>query len=205
MKRFLALSVLLAASLITLISCGETKEFDDHANWKSRNTEFINGIASECTDLTPETASEGQIFKLLSFKLDQDKQWGNSSYVYCKILKKGTGTESPQYTDSIRINYRLRLIPTDNYPEGEVVDRSFMTANLEPNVNIPASHKLSTLVDGVASALMRMHCGDFWMLYVPYGLGYGTTTRTGIPGYSALIYEINLTEIAPTGNSLSPR
>ena len=205
MKRFLAISVLLAVTLTSFISCSETKETDDHDNWKERNTEFISGIASQCGDLTPQTAAEGQMFKLLSYKLDKTKQWGDGSYVYCKVLKKGTGTISPHFTDSIRINYRVRLMPTTNYPDGQVVDRSFMTANLDPNVNIPSSYKVSSLIEGAASAIMNMHCGDYWMVYIPYGIGYGTSGRTSIPGYSALIYEINLTEIAAPGQNLSKR
>lgn len=207
MKRLLAISVLLAAAVTSLISCGETKEADDHANWKSRNIAYISGIAAQCTDLslTPEAASEGQMFRILSYKLDPEKSWGANSYVYCKVLKKGTGTVSPYYSDSIRINYRMRLMPTDNYPEGQVIDRSFMTAQLDPGLNVPASFKVASLIDGVISALSHMHCGDYWIIYVPYSLGYGTSSKTGIPGCSSLIYELNLTEIAPTGTSLSPR
>ena len=205
MKRLLAISVLLTAVIASAISCSETKEADDHANWRSRNNAYIDRIASECGDLTPETAAKGDMFRLLSYKLDGTKQWGNSSYVYCKVLEKGADTISPKYTDSIRINYRVRLMPTDNYPEGQIVDRSFMTATLDPGVNIPSSYKVSSLIDGVITALSHMHRGDFWTIYIPYGLGYGTTTKTGIPGCSALIYELNLTEIAPTGTSLPPR
>ena len=205
MKRFLAISVLLAVTLTSFISCSETKETNDHDNWKERNTEFISGIASQCGDLTPQTAAEGQMFKLLSYKLDKNMQWGDGSYVYCKVLKRGTGTVSPNFTDSIRINYRVRLMPTTNYPDGQVVDRSFMTVNLDPNVNIPSSFKVSTLIDGAASAIMNMHCGDYWIVYIPYGIGYGTNDKSSIPGYSALIYEINLTEIAAPGQNLSKR
>lgn len=205
MKRTLAISVLLAAALFSLISCSETKETDDHANWEDRNVSYISSIASQCGDLTPQTAAEGQMFRLLSYKLDNEKQWGDASYVYCKVIRKGTGTASPCFTDSIRINYRVRLMPTDNYPEGQVVDRSFVTANLNPEMNIPSSFKVSSLIDGAATAIMNMHCGDYWIVYIPYGIGYGTNDRSSIPGYSALIYEINLTEFAVPGQSLSKR
>ena len=205
MKRILAISVLLAAVLSSLISCSETKETGDHDNWKERNTEFISRIASQCGDLTPETAAEGEMFKLLSYKLDNKRQWGDGSYVYCKVIKKGTGTVSPNFTDSIRINYRVRLMPTDNYQDGQVIDRSFMTSSLDPKVNIPSSFKVSSLIEGAATAIMNMHCGDYWIVYIPYGIGYGTNDRTNIPGYSALIYEINLTEIAVPGQNLSKR
>lgn len=206
MKRLSAVIPLLSAIvLLGFSSCKETQEFDDHANWQKRNSEYISTIAAKCDNVTPATAAKGDIFRLLTFKLDPEKEWGNGSYVYCQILEKGTDTISPYYTDSIRINYRVRLMPTQYYPEGQVVDQSFKTSALDPTVNIPASFVVSGLIDGVSTAVMNMHCGDFWKLYIPYGLGYGTRDRGVIPGYSALIFEVNLTEIAPTGHDLSPR
>lgn len=205
MKRFLAFSILLAAVLTSIVSCGETKEVDDRANWKQRNSEFISRIASQCGDLTPETAQEGDMFKLLNYSLDPEKQWGDESYVYCKVLQKSADTLSPLYTDSVRINYRIRLMPTDNYPEGQVMDRSFMTPDLDPNINIPSSFMVSSMIDGVGTAVMHMHRGDYWLLYIPSGMGYGKNGKSTIPGYSALVFEINLTEIAPIGQNLSPR
>ena len=204
MKLIRAIIPILATVLFTL-SCGETKETDDHANWKDRNADYIAGLAGRYADMKPESAAPGESFRLLSFKLDPDKSWGTGSYVYCDVLAKGTDSISPQYTDSIRMNYRVRLIPTDNYPEGQVIDQSYKTDKLDPEVNIPSSFRLASLIDGVATALMRMHCGDVWRIYIPYGLGYGTSTRNDIPGYSALIYEINLTEMARAGRELSPR
>ncbi|MBO4560807.1 MAG: FKBP-type peptidyl-prolyl cis-trans isomerase [Bacteroidaceae bacterium] len=211
MKRFPVISVLLACTFLSLTSCGETKEFDDHANWKKRNTAFIDSIAGVCASNSQAYSSYddipvGKMFRILSFKLDSEKQWGNSSYIYCVILSKGDGTaESPQYSDSVRINYRVRLIPTDYYPEGQVIDQSYKTDKLDPELNIPSSFVLSSLIDGVSTAIMHMRPGDFWRVYIPYGLGYGTSTKSSIPGYSALIYEINLTESARAGKSLSPR
>lgn len=207
MKRLSAIfPVVTAVILLVFSSCKETQEFDDHANWKQRNTDFISEIASKWGNADPATATKGQTFKLLSFKLDPEKEWGNTSYVYCEILEQGTGTESPFYTDSVRINYRVRLIPTDYYPEeGQVVDQSFKTSSLDPSVNIPTSFLVSGLIDGVTTALMHMHCGDYWKLYIPSGLGYGANGKGDIPGYSTLIFEVNLTEIAPTGEDLSPR
>ena len=96
-------------------------------------------------------------------------------------------------------------MPTDNYPEGQVVDQSFKTSNLDPSINIPASYKVASLIQGVSTALMYMHCGDYWKIYIPQQLGYENANRGSIPAYSALIYEINLTEISKTGRMLSPR
>ena len=207
MKRFRAIFTVLAAAVImTVSSCKETEEFDDHANWQERNSAFISDIASAYSNDMPESAAKGARFRLLSFALDPEKKtWGNDNYVYCEVLEQGTGTQVPYYNDSVRFNYRVRLIPTDYYPEGQVVDQSFKTASLDPSVNIPASFAVNTVIEGVTTALMHMHCGDYWKLYIPSGLAYGTSGSGSIPGHSTLIFEINLTEIAHTGNDLSPR
>jgi FKBP-type peptidyl-prolyl cis-trans isomerase FklB len=53
-------------------------------------------------------------------------------------------------------------------------------------------------ITGWATALMQMHIGDHWEIYVPYTLGYGTTNTnttagvTNIPAYSTLIFDIRL-------------
>ena len=206
MKRFWAIfTVSAAVVMLAFSSCKETKEFDDHANWQSRNEEYLAGIASAYGNDMPETAVKGDRFRILSYLLDPRKAWSNCDFVYCEVLEKGTGTESPYQTDSVRFNYRVRLIPTDYYPEGQVVDQSFKTQSLDPSVNIPASFSARGVIDGVTTALMHMHCGDFWRLYIPADLAYGSSANGIIPGYSTLIFEINLTEIARVGKDLSPR
>jgi len=205
MRRILAILPILMAALMLSVSCSETKETGDQHDWKQRNQDYIAKIASGIGTLTPETAQEGESFKILHYALNPEKEWGNGSYVYCQVLEKGTDTVSPCYTDSIRINYRVRLMPTDNYPEGQVVDQSFKTSTLDPTVNIPSSFKVSSLIQGVSTALMHMHKGDYWRVYIPQQLGYENSKKGSIPAYSTLIYEINLTEISKTGRMLSPR
>ncbi len=200
MKRFWAIfTVLAAVVMLAFSSCKETKEFDDHANWQSRNEEYLAGIASSYSKDMPETPVKGDRFRLLSFRLGPQKTWSNCDYVYCEVLEKGTGTETPYHTDSVRI------IPTDYYPEGQVVDQSFKTQSLDPSVNIPASFAVRGVIEGVTTALMHMHCGDYWRLYIPSDLAYGSNDNGIIPAYSTLIFEINLTELARTGKDLSPR
>lgn len=210
MRHIPALCHAVIVLAITLVSCRETKEADDHANWKERNSEYISNIASKCNtfgELVPQDAPKGSMFRLLSFRLDPETfgQAGQGSYVYCEVLDKGSDSIQPKFTDSIRINYRVTLIPTDNYPEGEVIDQSFKTPSLDPTVNIPYPFRVSGLIEGVTTAVMQMHCGDYWRLYIPQELGYGKKDHNQIPAYSTLIFDINLAEIAPTGQDLSPR
>lgn len=50
-----------------------------------------------------------------------------------------------------------------------------------------------------------MKAGDQWKLYIPYPLAYGKDGTEGIPGYSTLIFDVNLVDIFPlkgTGKSI---
>jgi len=211
MKRIRIFGTVLAIAIAFLCSCKESKEIGEYDNWKERNEEFIENIASLCQNyitqgITPQNAKKGDMFRLLSYKLDPAKEWGVSSYIYCQVLDdKRTGSVSPLSTDSVLINYRLRLMPTEKYPNGQIADQSFKTAQLDPAVNIPASFQISELVTGVTTALTNMMEGDTWRIYVPTGLGYGINERTNIPRYSALVFEINLVSFARTGASLPPK
>ena len=42
-----------------------------------------------------------------------------------------------------------------------------------------------------------MKAGDQWKLYIPYPLAYGKDGTEGIPGYSTLIFDVNLVDIFP--------
>jgi FKBP-type peptidyl-prolyl cis-trans isomerases 1 len=187
-------------------SCKESEEFDDHHNWKERNIAYINDLAAKCdNNLTETNANLNSIFRIASYRLDPKAEKEVTDFIYCQIISKGDGKESPLYTDSIRINYRLRLIPTDNYPNGQVLDQSYTTPDLEPEFNIPSSFVTSGLVDGVVTALQHMHTGDRWRICIPYTLGYGDSDVNKVPGYSTLIFDINLVEFARTGKKLSPK
>ena len=50
----------------------------------------------------------------------------------------------------------------------------------------------SGLVEGFSTAVMNMHAGDRWRVYIPYQLGYGTTTSNGMRAYSNLTFDIAL-------------
>ena len=60
----------------------------------------------------------------------------------------------------------------------------------------PEAFRLNQVIEGWQEALRRMHVGDRWMIYIPYTLGYGTRTSGPIPGYSTLLFEVELLGIA---------
>ena len=203
MKRMLCIMLGLAA---VLASCDETAEVGEYDNWQERNEAYTDSLAKSAVNgLTPEDAATGQIFRILAYNLDPEVEWESGDYVYCRKLTESSDTVCPMFTDSIRMNYRGRLIPSASYPEGYVFDQSFKTAELDPSINVPKSFKLSGLVTGMATALQYMHAGDIWRIWIPNGLAYGEDGTTGVPGWSTIIFDVNLTEIARTGSSLSPR
>ena len=102
-------------SLFT-VSCSEdSDEEDEYANWQERNESTINAWAANnaYTKILTYSKTEGVTPSLQ-----------NSDYIYVEKLETGSGTESPIFTDTVRVAYRGRFIPTQSYPEGYVFDQS---------------------------------------------------------------------------------
>ena len=189
MRMFLILSF--SYSLIFLTSCSkETTEEEEYANWQEKNEAMIEQWASNSAFATYKTYTK-----------DQATAGKHSDYIYVQVLEEGSSDISPMYTDTVRVMYRGRLIPSKSYPEGYVFDQtyskdfSWKTANALDFVS-------SGLVDGFATAVMKMHRGDHWRVHIPYTLGYGTSSSTsGIPAYSDLIFEIALVDFWSPGET----
>jgi FKBP-type peptidyl-prolyl cis-trans isomerase FklB len=63
--------------------------------------------------------------------------------------------------------------------------------------------KVSGLVNGFATAMLHMHRGETWLVYIPYSLGYGSSVSNSlIPAYSTLIFKVTLHEFAREGKAL---
>lgn len=101
------------------------------------------------------------------------------------VLKEGEGTTSPILTDSVQVSYRGRFIPTDNYKEGYVFDQSF-TGTFDAATANPIRSVAGGFIDGFTTALLKMHPGDHWQVFIPYQLAYGESGNSSIQGYSML-------------------
>lgn len=192
----------LLAAFLLLAACEETKDVDEHADWQKRNEAFIDSVAK-----VANANADGKWVKILSFKLNEKDidgkttAWGNNRYVYCHIEETGDGQESPLFTDTVLVNYRGRLMPTPEHPYGYVFDQSYQ-GELNPATNVPSKFCTGGVVVGWSTALMRMHDGDTWKVYIPADLGYGSKKQTSIPAYSALIFDINLKSHTPVGTAV---
>ena len=130
--------------------------------------------------------------------------------IYVKILeeKKPGETESPMFNDSVRISYEGRLMPTKQplngtkFEDGKVFDTTVYGA-YDARTNATVRFKVSGLVNGFATAMLHMHRGETWLVYIPYSLGYGSSVSNSlIPAYSTLIFKVTLHEFAREGKAL---
>ena len=190
-KSFLWVIGLLLGASIGCVSCEETTGTPDpYTDWEDRNQAFIDSIARVAK------ASPDQWKILHSYKFVppiNDLNPDVNDYVYCKVLEEGTGTFSPYYTDTVSTNYRGKLIPLYNGSE-VVFDESYQGI-LKPEIAVPVEFAVSGVIDGWTTALQYMKEGDRWEVYIPYTLAYGTYGQSSIPGYSTLIFDMQLVEI----------
>ena len=99
--------------------------------------------------------------------------------IYYKVLQTGEGKSSPTPRSIVSVHYRGTLI------DGKEFDNSYKR-------NCPEAFRLCDVIDGWQIALQQMHVGDKWMIYIPSEMGYGSKASSPIPGFSTLIFEVEL-------------
>lgn len=103
--------------------------------------------------------------------------------VLYKVIEQGSGTVSPKPDSVVTVHYRGTLI------NGREFDNSYKRA-------YPEAFRLNQVIDGWQLALLQMHVGDKWMIYIPSDLGYGNRPSGPIPAFSTLVFEVELLGIA---------
>ena len=174
-------------TVVPLISCEEDDDDEDtsqeYENWQQRNDEMLELWAAD-----PELKKDK------NYALNESATAGNSDCIYVKVLESGTGESiTPFLTDTVRIAYRGRLIPSKTYPEGFVFDQSYLNDFRWETAYATSG---SGWIAGIQTALLRMHVGDRWLIHVPYQLGYGGSTSNAlIPAYSNLVFDVALYDV----------
>ena len=179
-------------TLLFLSSCSEKDEVSEYENWQARNQHYVDSIASLANAGT-DGWTKMLVYYLVDSKENPDKD--NNHYVYIKKLENGTGTQSPEFKDSVRVHYIGRLIPSSSHPQGYVFGKSYSTYTFNEDTDVPAL--MNTCESVIATPLMHMVEGDRWKVVVPYFIGYGTNdySLAGIPGYSSLTFDVKLARI----------
>ena len=189
-KYLYALACLLA---LCFTSCSESdEESTEYANWQARNDTYFAAIYQRATDSISAGSKNWHIYKALT--KSQTEKGAITDYIVANVISEGnSSTATPLQTDSVRVFYEGRLIPSDSYPEGKVFD---CTWNGEYNVKtmVPTQFAVasSSIVTGFTTALQYMHVGDRWKVYIPYQLGYNAKAQSAVPAYSTLIFDLTL-------------
>lgn len=175
-------------AVTVLFSCSESEE-ESHEldNWEERNWEYFTDVYT-----TADNEGEENGWKIIrNWSYEEDAATDTDDYIVVEVLEEGTGSGSPMYTDTVYVHYYGRLIPSDSYPDGYNFDGSY-SGDFNRETALPSKFAVSALIDGFTTALLNMCIGDYWRVYVPWNLGYGTSTSGTIPGYSVLIFDIYL-------------
>ena len=91
-----------------------------------------------------------------------------------RVLEEGRDGPTPRLNSVVSVHYKGTLI------NGREFDNSWKR-------NCPEAFRLNEVIEGWQIALLRMHPGSRWIVYIPYTMGYGTRTSGPIPAYSTLI------------------
>ena len=174
-------------SFIFLTSCSEdSEEESEFDNWQTKNDAAIVKWAANTSYRKIKTYTKNESTTAKST---------NDDYIYVEVLESGSGTESPLFTDTVRVAYRGRYIPTASYPQGLVFDQSYLSEEFEWELANAVKSSAGAFIPGFTTAVMNMHVGDYWRVHIPYMLGYGisnysSSSGSSIPGYSALVFDI---------------
>ena len=195
---------LLVMAVFALSSCSENDDsYDEYANWQERNEQaFADTLAyakkmgeSQGWYVYRKWSLENQTPNKDVNGVEVPLSYKACDHIIVHVLDKGEGTTSPLYTDSAKVSYRGSLLETidkdGSVNAGYVFDKTF-EGTYNKKTAMLSTVAVSNMVDGFATALMHMHVGDHWMVYIPYQLGYGTTGNGSIPAYSMLRFELAL-------------
>ncbi|MCK5171634.1 MAG: FKBP-type peptidyl-prolyl cis-trans isomerase [Bacteroidales bacterium] len=108
---------------------------------------------------------------LLENNLSADSTGSGLHYI---IDEEGTG-DYPDLESFVKVNYTGTLL------NGEVFDEG--TIDYYP---------LYSLIEGWQEGLQLFREGGYGTLFIPSGLGYGSTAQSTIPANSVLIFEVEL-------------
>lgn len=166
------------------VSCSEDESADEeYPNWQERNDA-----------MTEQWAANSSYRKIRSYTQDETSTSKNSDYIYVEVLETGTGSESPLYTDTVRVAYRGRLLPSTSYAEGYVFDQTYLGDFNWKTMGVASNAIAGGFMQGFSTAVQNMHIGDRWRVYIPYTLMYGSASSTSYPAYSNMIFDIALVD-----------
>lgn len=220
--------MMLMLGIFALTSCSEEDDsVDEFENWQSKNDTYWSNLYTETQQKIAAGDTSWKIFPSWSLVGQVPLSTATSlslsptDYVIAHVVNEGEGGEKPMYTDSVRIHYQGRLIPSPTYTSGLIFDASW-SGSYDLTTMRPIQSMTSDFINGFTTALLQMHKGDRWTVYIPYKLAYGattpgstststssytTTTSTSssssvVQPYSNLIFDITLVDFYRPGTTV---
>lgn len=217
--RFNILSLLALALTVSftlsLASCSSDEEdtTSEYYNWKSRNDAYFEKIFQQATDEINSGSEDW--YKIMSYSKNDASNHCN--YIIVHVLSQSkevhkevvdgskntsNGLVCPIDKDSCTVTYRGNMMPSASYttiapPDNIEVGYQFDTKWYGNDLNIEEATFTkfvpgSGVVEGFGTALQYMHPGDRWRVYIPYRLGYGSSSNGSVQAYSTLIFDVYL-------------
>ena len=148
--KYILLAVVLFPLMGIVSSCSENSDTEEEfAKWQEKNDAYIQKLAASSMP------------KYLTYSKNTTISGADATdYVYVEVLESGSG-EPALFTDTVRVAYRGRLIPSPSYKDGYVFDQTYLgdfdwltagTTKFSPGE--------TGLRDGFSTALQNMRVGD---------------------------------------------
>jgi FKBP-type peptidyl-prolyl cis-trans isomerase FklB len=119
--------------------------------------------------------------KFLQENLKRDEVQFTASGLQYEVLREGQGT-SPSERNTVEAHYKGTFI------DGKQFDSSY-------DRGATISFSLMGVIAGWTEGLQLMKEGAHYKFFVPYHLAYGDNGMGPIPGYSTLIFEVELIKV----------
>lgn len=178
-KQLLFIIALLAMVFVTSCDDDNDKSYDEQ--WKINNEAQFAKITQD-----PE-------YKRINSQ-------STVGYIMYKELVSGDG-ETPKFTDRVKLLYTGWYKYDWNKPDvykddkGQTITNKVVFDTTNSGNGIPRTSTVRGFVDGFSTALQHMQVGDKWEIWIPWNLGYGASSTNSIPGYTTLVFEIELVDI----------
>ena len=193
-NKILFYALLLCIGAISLISCSENdNKIEEFADWQNVNEAYFQKLYTATQEKIKGGDMSWKIIRNWSTPEDNAKFKGTTTdHIIVHVINQSISTSgSPLYSDSVKVNYRGRLIPSASYADGYVFDQTY-TGIYNPQTAMAVKLAVKGVVDGFATALQNMKIGDRWEVYIPYQLGYQGRASGTVPAYSTLVFDIAL-------------
>ena len=152
-KRLASCILLLASSLLLLTSCSETEEESEFANWQSKNENFFKEVYANAVSRRASGDSSWMTLRKWSLKEDDSSFHADidDNIVVHVLSESGSTSPSPLFTDTVRVVYEGRLIPSPSYPSGYVFQKTF-EGEYNPATAVAVKLGVQEVRDGFATA-----------------------------------------------------